>query len=775
MLNGAGSLALAAAESYSGGTTIDGGTLQLGYGSSDGSITGNVNDQGTLVDDDSGSHTLAGTISGAGSFVQVGTGTTVFDAAQAYTGGTTVDVGTLRLGTGASLASSGSLTVNGGTFDLNGNNQTIGDFSGTGGPITLGAGNLAAGTAHSTTFGGNISGSGSFVKVGAGTLTLTGGNSYSGGTFVESGTLQLGNGGASGSIVGDLFDNAIFALDLSDTVTLGSTISGGGAFDQLGSGTVIITATDTYSGGTTISAGTLELGTGGSLAGGVSFAGAATLRFDTGTNQLGGSIAGFAPGTSIDLAFLGFSSALSAVWQENGGNTGGTLLLVDNGSTVATLNLSGQYVSTNFSLSNDGHGDTAITFTNPSLPAGTTADMIMEQSSTGNLEIYDLGNNAILAAYALGNAAPNWQVAGLGGFFSTDTSDAMLRNSSTGALQVDDISNNTITNTAALGQVGLEWQVAGFGDFSSRAGETDMLMRNGNTGAFELYDIRNNAIYNATPMGQVGLEWSVAGFGDFSTQPNETDMLMRNSNTGAFELYDIRNNQITSAAPVGQVGLEWSVAGFGDFSGNANETDMLMRNSNTGVFELYDISNDRITSAAPVGQVGLEWSVVGFGPINGGGTSDMLMRNSNTGAFELYDISNNTITSAAPMGQVGLEWSVAGIAADALIWIGPGERPVRTGDGVFCAERRAAGCKWPDRRRHPDQPGESAHRRAGSVVTNFKRGTLRAPHGRADAARIGGCFAAAPNDSACAGGRDQKRRLRSLPTHPHSPTARCAR
>ncbi len=297
-------------------------------------------------------------------------------------------------------------------------------------------------------------------------------------------------------------------------------------------------------------------------------------------------------------------------------------------------------------------------------PAGTTADMILRNSSNGYYEIYDLGNNAILGAGFLGQVGAEWQVAGVGAFNAPDTSDMILRNSNTGQFEIYDISNNNLAGAAVMGQVGLEWQVAGFGDFSSHASETDMLMRNSNTGAFEIYDLATNGITFAAPMGQVGLEWSVAGFGDFSTRPNESDMLMRNNNTGQFELYDISNNQLTSAAPMGQVGLEWSVAGFGKFSGNANETDMLMRNRNTGAFEIYDIRNNQLVSAAPMGQVGLEWSVAGFGPINGAGTSDMLMRNNNTGAFEVYDITGNQLTTAASMGQVGLEWQVAGIATD---------------------------------------------------------------------------------------------------------------
>jgi len=302
---------------------------------------------------------------------------------------------------------------------------------------------------------------------------------------------------------------------------------------------------------------------------------------------------------------------------------------------------------------------------NPAPPAGTTADMIMSQNGTGNYEIYDIGQNAILAAYHLVQISSPWQVVGLGGFNGSDTTDMFMRNTSTGAFQLYDVSNNNVTGSVSMGQVGLEWAVSGFGDFSGLAGETDMLMRNNNTGQFELYDISNNQYTGFHSIGSVGLQWSVAGFGDFSGNANESDLLMRNSNTGQLELYDISNNQSTGPFAMGQVGLEWSVAGFGDFSGNANETDMLMRNNSTGQFELYDISNNQYTGFHSMGQVGLEWSVAGFGDFSGNANeTDMLMRNNNTGQFELYDISNNQYTGFHSMGQVGLEWSVSGIAVD---------------------------------------------------------------------------------------------------------------
>jgi exo-beta-1,3-glucanase (GH17 family) len=306
---------------------------------------------------------------------------------------------------------------------------------------------------------------------------------------------------------------------------------------------------------------------------------------------------------------------------------------------------------------------TDVTTLLPAAPAGTTAVMITNQASTGNYEIYDLGNNAVLFAYPLTPIAAPWQVAGLGNFKGADTSDMMLRNSSTGSLEIVDVSDNSASVPMPLGNVGLNWQVAGFGDFSSRPGETDMLMRDSNTGNFELYDIGDNTVTSATALGNVGLNWTVAGFGDFSSRPGETDMLMRDSNTGNLELYDLANNTVTSATALGNVGLNWTVAGFGDFSSRPGETDMLMRDSNTGNFELYDLSNNAVTSATALGNVGLNWAVAGFGDVSGNpNETDMLLRDSNTGNFELYDLSNNAVTSASLLGNVGLDWQVAGIA-----------------------------------------------------------------------------------------------------------------
>jgi autotransporter-associated beta strand protein len=214
---GTGTLILSGANTYTGGTTILGGVLQIGDGGATGSILGDVLDNATLAFNRSDTTTFGGVISGSGVVQQNGPGTTVFTAADIYTGGTTINAGTLQLGPGGSLAPTGALTVNlGGTFDLNGHTQTVGDFSGAGN-VLLGAGTLTAGTTNATIFSGVMSGTGGFVKVGAGTLTLTGTNTYAGPTTVDAGKLVV-----NGSIANS-----------ATTINAGATLGGTGTVGPL--------------------------------------------------------------------------------------------------------------------------------------------------------------------------------------------------------------------------------------------------------------------------------------------------------------------------------------------------------------------------------------------------------------------------------------------------------------------------------------------------------------------------------------------------------------
>jgi hypothetical protein len=172
-------------------------------------------------------------------------------------------------------------------------------------------------------------------------------------------------------------------------------------------------------------------------------------------------------------------------------------------------------------------------------PVATTGDMILSHPSDGHYEIYNMGNNSILAADLLGQVGTDYHFGGLGNFAGPTTTGIILRSSITGNFQAYDISDNSVVLATSLGAVGSNLQLAGFGRFNGPGATTDMMLRDGNTGTFELYDINNNIITGATAIGAVGLDWQVQGFGDFNGDGTD-DMMLRNKSTGTFETYDIK-------------------------------------------------------------------------------------------------------------------------------------------------------------------------------------------------------------------------------------------
>ena len=117
---------------------------------------------------------------------------------------------------------------------------------------------------NALTYAGVVSGTGSLTQAGAGTLTLTGANTYTGGTTISAGTLQIGSGGTTGSLVGDIVDNGALIFNRSNALTYAGTISGTGTVTKLGSSArLTLTGDNTYTGSTTISAGRCMVGNGG--------------------------------------------------------------------------------------------------------------------------------------------------------------------------------------------------------------------------------------------------------------------------------------------------------------------------------------------------------------------------------------------------------------------------------------------------------------------------------------------------------------------------------
>ncbi|EBC9840483.1 fibronectin-binding autotransporter adhesin ShdA [Salmonella enterica subsp. enterica serovar Infantis] len=261
---GTGKLTLGGDNSYSGGTTITGGTLTADHADSLG--TGAIANSGVFK---VGEGELKNTLSGSGSLVKTGTGELTLSGDNSYSGGTTIIGGTLTadhadsLGTGAvansgvlqvgegelenTLSGSGSLVKTGtGELTLSGDNTYSGGTTITGGTLmadhadSLGTGAIANSGVLQVGEGeleNMLSGSGSLVKTGTGELTLSGDNSYSGATAITDGTLIAANVNALGS--GNIDNSGTLMLDAEGEFNLANVATQSGATTELARGTTL--------------------------------------------------------------------------------------------------------------------------------------------------------------------------------------------------------------------------------------------------------------------------------------------------------------------------------------------------------------------------------------------------------------------------------------------------------------------------------------------------------------------------------------------------------
>lgn len=133
-----------------------------------------------------------------------------------------------------------SVTLDGGVVRAIRNNTNFFANYGTQ-QVTLGAsGGIIDTNGYNIVIAPVMTGPGGLTKDGLGTLTLTGANTYGGGTTITAGTLQLGNGGTTGSIQGNVANSGILAFNRSDVVTFGGTIAGTGGVRQVGTGQTIL-------------------------------------------------------------------------------------------------------------------------------------------------------------------------------------------------------------------------------------------------------------------------------------------------------------------------------------------------------------------------------------------------------------------------------------------------------------------------------------------------------------------------------------------------------
>lgn len=321
-------------------------------------------------------------------------------------------------------ASPASLTITNATATLSGtgNTYTAGTFV-DGGALTASTANLPVNgkvvltngsgfvidQAVDATFGGLISGSGTFSKTGTAALTLTGVNSYTGGTTVVGGTL-IGN---TTSLQGAITNNAAVNFNQASAGTYASVMGGTGSLTKSGAGTLTLSGANTHTGGTTVSAGTLTI--------------AGSGKFGASNNAVAVN------GGTLDLANT--NQTVGAVSLGGGTISNGTLTGTSYTSTGGTVNAVLAGTNATFTTTagtttlNAANTYTGATTVNGGTLVATSANLPQNGSIT-------LGTNGVLSVNQSANGSLGGNVSGGGTILKSGTGVLTVANTTTARADV---------------------------------------------------------------------------------------------------------------------------------------------------------------------------------------------------------------------------------------------------------------------------------------------------------------------------------------------------
>lgn len=500
--NGAGTTILTGANAYSGTAIVNAGVLE----GSTVSLTGSgIEDNASVIFNQTGNGTYAGVISGSGGLTKTGAGTlTLSNNGNIYAGGTTVTGGLIAFGSGSNLGI-GKITLNGGGLQWARGN-TI-DISSRLNPIGAAGGTFDT-NGNTVTLGSVLSGPGGVVKAGSGILILSASNTYAGGTTVTGGVLRftsdanLGKAGTgitlnNGGEIGTTTDTPAAASN-GRAITLAGAggvnvalhpftwsgpISGPGAFIKDGPGELTLTGKNTYAGGTKLFGGTLqiasdaELGTAGTA---ITMAGGALRASGTFTSprnvdvlRLGGSflvdsgqtltLSGVISGdqniTKVGAGTLILTGANTftgnffnngGVLEGNAANLGGNIFFDSNAAnTIARSVVFNQATNGTYSGNIEGVGSLTKTGPGTLILAGTNSYWQGTTVAAGTLQ----GTTASLQGTIVNNAAVIFDQATDGTYAGSMKGPGTLTKNGTGTVKLagtSSVGGGTALNAGGL-------------------------------------------------------------------------------------------------------------------------------------------------------------------------------------------------------------------------------------------------------------------------------------------------------------------------------------
>jgi autotransporter-associated beta strand protein len=623
-------------------------------------------------------------------------GTSNYNTAANWSGGDTPDAP----GETATFDATGSTTV---TLNVSVNPDSW-TFSGAaqsfaidGAAVTLNSG-LVNNSAVTETIQNNISGPGSLLQSGSSFLKLTGTNTYTGGTTISSGTLVIGNNGTTGSIIGNIIDNGQLTFNRPDSITFDGLISGSGGLSKFGAGTLTLTANNTYSNGTVIAEGTLQLGNGGTTGsiGSSILNDVVMLTFDhsntyvfttsifgtgsvtqlgtgttvlSGTNTYDGST--FLNAGTLDLAAAGaaghgciiFGAGSQTLRIENAAFSGSEFSnAISSFGTGDAIDLRGLSFAAGATASYD-QSSHVLTVTSGGLSKTLTVnspDVPLFKATSDGAGGTQVTLNGVhwLATSDIGSHPAGYVPVSTADFNHDSTNDVLWYNASNRDVDLWELANGKWAASVDIGSHPAGHDLIGPGDFN-HDGTPDLFWYNPTSGDVDIWKIQNGQWAGSIDVGTHPAGAQPLGSGDFNGD-GTSDVLWYNPSSNDAEVWMIQNGQWAGSVDIGTHPAGYQPLANSDIDHDGT-SDLIWYNPTTRDVDIWKISNGQWAGSIDVGTHPAGYAAARVGDFNNDGSPDILWFNPTTGDADVWLLQNGHWVASVDLGLHPTGWTPAGL------------------------------------------------------------------------------------------------------------------
>jgi kumamolisin len=233
--------------------------------------------------------------------------------------------------------------------------------------------------------------------------------------------------------------------------------------------------------------------------------------------------------------------------------------------------------------------------------------------------------------------------------------DLVWENTSTGQLGIWLLQNGVFSGVINLPTVPVTWRIAGVGDFNGD-GNADLVWENTSTGQHAIWLLNKGVFSGVINLPTVPVQWHVAGAGDFNGD-GFADLVWENTSTGQHAIWFLKNGVFSSGTYLPTMPVQWHIAGVGDFNGDGF-ADLVWENTATGEHAIWFLKNGVFSGGTYLPTMPVQWHIAGAADFNGDGYADLVWENTSSGQRAIWFLKNGVFSSFIYLPTVPVTWDI---------------------------------------------------------------------------------------------------------------------